>query len=104
MSEKKGNLIKLHYDFNEAFSCEIYLDSIDKWVRLTPREFRSYVGKRRILNVSLKEPEYQDYEGPVYYFGTNKICHDLPNKKGLLYYNNIDPRDQFRNLPRPHHM
>jgi len=100
MSEKRGNTIKLLYEFPEVRACEIYLESIDKWVRITPREFRSYVGKRRILNPEFEEDVYDEYEGPVYYFGTNEICHNVPNKKGVLYKHNIDPREQFRNLPK----
>lgn len=72
MSEKRGNTVKLVYDFNEARCCEIeYVPG--KWVRTTGRDFRSFDGNRRILNVDdPNNPFYEDYLGPVYLFGTNK--------------------------------
>ena len=51
MSEKKGNTVKLVYDFNESRCCEIYSEGLKRFGRVTPREFRSFGGKRRILNV-----------------------------------------------------
>lgn len=100
MAEKRGNTIKLIYDFNDAWSCEVYLEHIDKWARITPREFRSYVGKRRILNVSVEPCRYEEYTGPLYYYGTNKICYDPHITQGTLYLNNIDPREKYRNLKK----
>lgn len=61
--EKKGHTEKLHYDFNQAANLEVELDGV--WYRVTPRDFRSFVGSRRISGV--------EYEGPVYVFGTNKL-------------------------------
>ncbi len=73
MSEKKGNTVKLVYDFNEARSCEIYSKGLKRYGRVTAREFRSFGGKRRILNVDdCDNPFYEDYNGPVYYMMTNK--------------------------------
>ena len=72
MSEKRGNTVKLVYDFNEARCCEIEYKP-GKWVRTTPREFRSFDGNRRILNVD--DPDnvfYEAYHGPLYVFGSNK--------------------------------
>lgn len=48
MSEKKGNTVKLEYDFDTARNLEVYLPSLSNWVRVTSREFRSFNGKRRI--------------------------------------------------------
>jgi|688.fasta_scaffold930456_2 hypothetical protein len=95
MAEKKGNLIKLVYEFNSARCCEVSFDN-EKWARVTAREFRSWNGKRRILNVdNPNKPYYEEYMGPVYYYGTNFI-----NKKseeyGLVFIENKDPRDAKR--------
>jgi len=72
LSEKRGNTVKLVYDFNTARCCEIEYRP-GKWIRTTAREFRSFDGNRRILNVN--DPDnifYEEYLGPVYLFGTNK--------------------------------
>lgn len=72
MSEKRGNTIKLIYDFNEARCCEIEYRP-GKWIRTTPREFRSFDGNRRILNVDNPDNVfYEQYQGPLYVFGSNK--------------------------------
>lgn len=77
MGEKRGNTVKLQYDFNTAGLLEIYLNN--KWYRTSAREFRSFDGKRRITeptkvelgNVVVPMRTY-DYAGPVYMFDTNK--------------------------------
>lgn len=94
MSEKKGNTVKLIYDFNEARCCEVeYLPG--KWSRTTGREFRSFGGNRRILNVDNPDNAfYEQYDGPVYLFGTNKKVKS-PNDQ-IHYENGVDPRDKFR--------
>ena len=80
MAEKRGETVKLEYDFNTSGCLEIYSKQADKWYRATSREFRSFNGPRRIT-----EPEYvqhgnvdvpmvtYEYYGPVYQFGTNHI-------------------------------
>ena len=94
MSEKKGNLIKLKYDFNESLCCEI--KNGDSWARVTAREFRSWNGKRRILNVqNPNKSYYEEYNGPIYYYGTNQISKKL-EKIGLSFANDTDPRDAKR--------
>ena len=99
MSEKRGNTVKLRYDFNEARCCEVEY-APGKWGRTTGREFRSFKGNRRILNVD--DPNnafYEDYNGPVYLFGTNKTINQS-DKNGLQFENGIDPRDQYRKQGR----
>ena len=64
MSEKKGLLVKMVYDFETAANLEVFLPKLDGWYRVTSREFRSFNGKRRINN----EP----YNGPVYLYQSNK--------------------------------
>jgi len=76
MAEKRGETVKLHYDFNTAGCLEVYMN--DAWYRATAREFRSFDGLRRITepthiehgNVNVPMVTY-DYWGPVYMFGTN---------------------------------
>ena len=48
MSEKRGHVVKLHYDFDTAGVLEIWMPKLEGWYRVTSREFRSYDGKRRI--------------------------------------------------------
>ena len=98
MAEKTGNLVKLVYDFNSARCCEVSFDG-GMWARVTAREFRSFNGKRRILNVeNPNKPYYEEYSGPIYYYGTNRV-NKKPKKIGLVFIHNKDPRDAKR--PRP---
>lgn len=95
MGEKKGNTGKLIYNFDPSLSCEIEYQP-NKWVRVTEREFRSYGGGRRILNV--KDPKnsyYENYIGVVYFFGTN-LPVNSPTKDIIYFLDEIDPRDQYR--------
>jgi hypothetical protein len=95
MAEKTGNLIKLVYEFNSARCCEVSFDG-ENWARVTAREFRSFNGKRRILNVeNPNKPYYEEYNGPIYYYGTNRV-NKKPKKIGLVFINNTDPRDAKR--------
>jgi len=67
-----GKSVKIHFDFDTAKSCEIYLESLDDWFRVTPFEFRSWTGKRRIMFFDEEnKPLYQEYKGPVYYKDSN---------------------------------
>ena len=95
MAEKTGNLIKLTYDFESSRSCEVSIDG-EKWAGVTAREFRSWNGKRRILNVdNPNESYYEEYVGPVYYYGTNRI-NKKPKKHGLVFLQSKDPRKSKR--------
>jgi len=91
LSEKRGNTVKLVYDFNSARCCEIeYVPG--KWIRTTPREFRSFAGNRRILNVDNPDDTfYENYNGPVYLFGTNKTINSS-NSTGTQFGEDGDPR------------
>lgn len=78
MSEKRGHLVKMHYDFDTAAVLEVQIKG--KWHRVTSREFRSFDGPRRytkperpqgkgeIYNVPMITEEYH---GPVFMWGTN---------------------------------
>lgn len=95
MAEKRGDLIKLTYDFNSVKCCEVSFDG-EKWARVTAREFRSFNGKRRILNVdNPNKAYYEEYLGPIYYYGTNRIAKK-PEKMGTAFLNGVDPRDAKR--------
>ena len=99
MAEKTGNLIKLTYDFNSGLCCEVSFDG-EKWARVTAREFRSFTGKRRILNVeNPNSPYYEEYNGPIYYYGTNRIAKKS-KEIGTAFINGLDPRDGKR--PKDH--
>lgn len=79
MSEKRGHTVKLEYDFDTARNLEIYFPNNDRWNRVTSRVFRSFNGKRKIQG--------ENYEGPIYLYGTNKIIssNDYPKDKIVEY-------------------
>ena len=62
--EKTGYTEKLKNDFNDSKLLEVYLPKLDNWYRVTCKDFRSFDGKRRIQG--------EDYEGPLYAYGTNR--------------------------------
>jgi len=76
MGEKKGQTVKLEYDFNTAGLLEVCIKGT--WFRASAREFRSFDGLRRISEptkvvlgkVDMPMATY-DYQGPVYMFGSN---------------------------------
>jgi hypothetical protein len=95
MAEKTGNLIKLTYDFESSRSCEVSIDG-EKWARVTAREFRSWNGERRILNIDdPNEAFYEEYKGPIYYYGTNRKSQKTKTN-GITFFQNKDPREQLR--------
>ena len=78
MAEKRGETEKLKFDFDTAGCLEIFMN--EKWYRVTSREFRSFDGPRRITkptDVQLGNVDIplvtEEYWGPVYMFGTNKL-------------------------------
>ena len=96
MAEKRGNLEKLTYDFDTAKCVQGQYKDDGPWYQLTQRELRSFNGKRRILNVANpNKPYYEEYDGPIYYYGTNRISK-LPEKTGMVFIDDKDPRDANR--------
>ena len=73
MSEKTGHIEKIEYLFNEAKHLEIYMPTLNRWHRVTPTDFRSWDGKRRIQG--------EEYEGPLYAYGTNQKVSPKHNNK-----------------------
>ena len=73
MSEKTGFVEKMEYLFNEAKHLEIYMPTLNRWHRVTPTDFRSWDGKRRIQG--------EEYEGPLYAYGTNRKVSPKHNNK-----------------------
>ncbi len=73
MSEKTGHIEKIEYLFNEAKHLEIYMPALNRWHRVTPTDFRSWDGKRRIQG--------EEYEGPLYAYGTNRKVSPKHNNK-----------------------
>lgn len=97
MAEKKGHTIKLKFPFPEHRCCEVYVNGLERYHRVTPNEFRSWVGPRRILNVD--DPSnafYEDYDGPVYLFGTNTPINVKDYKEGIAFVKGKDPREGKR--------
>ena len=64
--------IKLKYNFNTAGCLEVEYKP-GAWSRVTPNSFRSWLGPRRI--------DFEPYDGPVYYEGTNFPYTPLKNDK-----------------------
>lgn len=92
MSEKKGATEKLKYPFDDAGCLEVQLPNGD-WHRITAREFRSYTYPRRISHYVKNRYLTEDYEGPVYLYGTNITINPAKvDKQGLLFPNDVDPR------------
>mgnify|MGYP000008770026 CR=1 FL=1 len=80
MSEKKGHLVKLHFDFDTAGVLEIWMPKLNGWYRVTSSSFRSYDGKRRITKpikpqglgeVNNIEMITTEHHGMVFMMGTN---------------------------------
>ena len=65
--EKTGLLEKIEYLFNEAKHLEIYMPTLNRWHRVTPNDFRSFDGKRRIQG--------EEYEGPLYAYALIEKFH-----------------------------
>jgi hypothetical protein len=91
--EKRGNTEKIRYDFDTTKCCEIKIKT-GLWCRSTPNEFRSWKGERRIVRWNKDEMIIEEYNGPVYYMGSNKIDKSDP-KDGYAFLNNIDPHLQY---------
>ena len=99
MSEKKGNTVKLKYDFPSYLCCEVYIPNLGWWHRITPKEFRSWCGQRRLLKfkgefgTAERESYYEDYDGPTYLYDSNKKINPskyIQNKVAFLHEK--DPR------------
>ena len=93
MAEKRGQTEKLRYDFNTARAVFIK-NQIGKFVRITERDFRSYNGERFIY----MNDEYHPYDGPIYYWNTNKKCKE-PIGENKVQYAHDKPWVSVR---RPH--
>jgi len=91
MSEKTGKTVKIVYPFPTHRCLEIKHHNTGNWYRVTPREFRSWQGERRIyLFDENNNPYYEDYYGPVYAYESNIVVKDA--EPGFVYLHNIDPR------------
>jgi hypothetical protein len=93
MAEKRGQTEKLRYDFNTARAVFIK-NTKGGYSRITERDFRSYNGERYILI----DGEYKLYEGPIYYWNTNKICKEPINENKIQYAHDIP----WVSIRRPH--
>ena len=94
MAEKKGNTVKLIYDFPTQLSTEVF--SSGEWVRVTCRHFRSFNGPRRIMKFNRQnESYYEDYNGPIFLYETNLKLKDM-NKKGYVYPHDTAPKTKLR--------
>ena len=71
--EKTGYTEKMEFLFNESKNLEIFLPNLNNWYRVTPTDFRSFDGKRRIQG--------KEYEGPLYAYGSNKTVIPSFNNK-----------------------
>ena len=93
MAEKQGQTEKLVYDFNTARSCEVQLPN-GEWYRISPREFRSNSRPRRIQEIHDSKLVIQEYNGPIYFYNTNKkVKEEQIYKCGLLFIHEMDTRE-----------
>lgn len=92
--EKQGYTVKLKYDFPTEKDCQVQLSN-GKFTRVTPRDFRSWNGKRQIIFYDQEGDQIQEYLGPVYYWNTNEIC-DEPKSIGVQYLSG-----KFESILRP---
>lgn len=82
--EKKGWTEKRIYDFNSSALLEVFINN--KWFRVTCEDFRSFDGDRRISHWRGDEKIITSYDGPVYFYRTNKIApKNNSNKIQHLY-------------------
>jgi glucan-binding YG repeat protein len=89
MSEKKGQLEKLRYNFDTAKG--VFVKMNDKMYRVTERDFRSHNGDRYIYTkLSDGTYEYIPYKGPIYYHNTNQKCKECIGD-GLIQYAHNKP-------------
>lgn len=94
MGEKKGQTVKLIYDFPTQLSTEVF--EHDTWNRVTCNRFRSFNGKRRIMKFDKQnQPYYEEYSGPVFLYETNIRLKDM-SKKGYVYPNDVMPKRIIR--------
>lgn len=103
MAEKRGETVKLVYDFNTAGLLEIFIN--EKWVRVTAKDFRSFDGPRRITQPTTVEHgnvhvpmETFEYWGPVFMYGTNNEM--AYTNSGSMYTGAIWDRDRKRSEER----
>lgn len=89
MSEKKGNTVKLVYDFNTAKETQIQYKEEGTWYRATCDTFRSFDGPRRIVYYVNNEAKPETYNGPLYYYKSNKKVKKKNTKK-VVYLHEID--------------
>jgi hypothetical protein len=96
MSEKKGQLEKLRYNFDTAKG--VFVKMNDKMYRVTERDFRSFNGERFIFERVNGELQYVPYKGPIYFHNTNRKCK-CPVGEGKIQYMVNKPWVSVR---RPH--
>ena len=91
MSEKRGLLEKMRYDFPTEAVLEVQIKGT--WYRVTSREFRSFDGHRRYTKpvqqpgLGMKNMDSLEFitidfdNGPLYMFGSNKEVVKLWDEK-----------------------
>jgi hypothetical protein len=97
MGEKRGQTEVLKYDFNTARELHVKLEN--KWYRVTPREFRSWNGERKFVYTQGVEIIHESYEGPIYYWNTNKVCKH-PTNGGTQYISYMEREAKIRPTER----
>ena len=83
MTEKRGQLEKLKYNFDTAKA--VYVKMNNKMYRVTERDFRSFNGERFILERVDGELQHVPYKGPIYYHNTNRKCKEPIGENKVQY-------------------
>lgn len=88
---KRGEIEKLIFPFNTAGALEVYMPELGNWYRVTAKDFRSFDGKRRITapsTTTLGNTDIptvtEEYNGPVYLWGTNTEVLDTTGEGQLI--------------------
>tara|TARA_B110000285_G_scaffold137433_1_gene153982 strand:+ start:342 stop:674 length:333 start_codon:yes stop_codon:yes gene_type:complete len=105
MAEKTGHLEKMRYDFPTEAVLEIWMDSLDRWHRVTSQVFRSYDGPRR-YSQPIQQPRIGDSftdvpmrtvdftEGPVYMSLTNREVYYKNTQKIIESTKSLENRNK----------
>jgi len=88
---KRGEIEKLVFPFNTSGVLEVYMPVLGNWYRVTAKDFRSFDGKRRITEPTKVERynpdtpmKTEEYNGPVYVYGTNDEVLDCTGEGNLV--------------------
>ena len=77
MSRKSSAVMQKEFDkakLDFPFEGDLFEIQTEKgnWIQTTRITFRSYDGPRRITRYDIRTPYVEEYNGPIYYYGSNR--------------------------------